>query len=204
MNTQSYNATRLADGLANSDLKKIGDFSWHFLEGQSEPDGMRILLPADDESGEPIWAPVMKEPKPFQLRYEWDGNLDQPTLKEPVQLPGWHGRLISGRLESDQPVEEAARDLKICRPIEPLPGETGQDYMIFCPACQCGHRFPTGEGPGPRWKFNGNLESPTFEPSLRIQSVKPECHSQVTDGRIHFYPDSGHALAGQTVPLEAF
>jgi hypothetical protein len=76
-------------------------------------------------------------------------------------------------------------------------GET-DGYMIFCPACKCGHLFDK------RWWFNGNLEKPTFKESMLVcggaQNVT--CHSYVTDGMIQFLPDSTHALAGQTVELK--
>lgn len=58
-----------------------------------------------------------------------------------------------------------------------------------------------------RWGFNGDLDHPTFDPSVLCTSNwGPEqrevrCHSYVTDGRIQFLPDCTHALAGQTVDL---
>jgi len=96
-----------------------------------------------------------------------------------------------------------------------------QGWMIECPACGNGHLFDT------RWIFNGDLEKPTFTPSMMIKSGHyagpPEkpcwcdynkehpdqpapfecsiCHSVVTDGKIAFCGDSTHKLAGQTVDL---
>lgn len=84
------------------------------------------------------------------------------------------------------------------------------------------HVVWTGDGPGPRWGWNGNVERPTFTPSVLVTGVKrltdeqlaawmrgeplPEpvqqrCHTFVTDGRIQFLGDCTHALAGQTVDL---
>lgn len=87
-------------------------------------------------------------------------------------------------------------------------GAPGQRYMFFCPGCQCGHWFQVGEGPGPRWDFNGDLVRPTVTPSILTDfGGDPEpmrCHSYVTDGQIQFLGDCTHALAGQTVPLEPF
>lgn len=57
------------------------------------------------------------------------------------------------------------------------------------------------------WGFNGNLDHPTFTPSvLSTSNWGPEqrevrCHSFVTGGRIEFLADCTHALAGQTVDL---
>lgn len=36
-------------------------------------------------------------------------------------------------------------------------------YMIFCPACNCGHEFPIE-----RWTFNGDFLRPTFSPSMIV------------------------------------
>lgn len=50
-------------------------------------------------------------------------------------------------------------------------------YMVFCPACKCGHLFniaPGTNGAGgrkPCWTFDGNVDSPTFSPSMLVQSV---------------------------------
>lgn len=79
-------------------------------------------------------------------------------------------------------------------------GEHG-GWMIECPACGDGHLFDA------RWTFNGDLDRPTFTPSMLVHEhpygdgVRPRCHSFVTDGRIQFLSDSGHAMAGQTVEL---
>lgn len=93
--------------------------------------------------------------------------------------------------------------------------------MFFCPGCQSGH-YAQLSGDGPKWTWNGSMESPTFSPSILVQGVEeltdeefaaymdgkglPEkkktvCHSFVTDGKIQFLGDCTHALAGQTVDL---
>lgn len=67
----------------------------------------------------------------------------------------------------------------------------------------------------PRWQFNGDLERPTFGPSVKTEQVLGHrmdhetdsatgfgvCHSFIKDGRIQFLADCTHALAGQTVDL---
>lgn len=44
-------------------------------------------------------------------------------------------------------------------------------YTIHCPACDCRHALPVyrphREG-GPTWKFDGNIQRPTFTPSLLL------------------------------------
>lgn len=51
-------------------------------------------------------------------------------------------------------------------------------YMIQCPACGNGHLFNTAPGTNslggrkPCWTFDGNLESPTFNPSMLVKAVE--------------------------------
>lgn len=100
-------------------------------------------------------------------------------------------------------------------------------YTFWCPGCQMRHQVSTA------WSFNGDLEHPTFQPSVLVRSghyartppVMGECycdwnerypdkeplamycvrcHSFVTNGKIQFLPDCSHALAGQTVDLPDF
>lgn len=37
-------------------------------------------------------------------------------------------------------------------------------HMVFCPGCRQGHRFDVD-----RWSFDGNLEAPTFSPSMLVR-----------------------------------
>lgn len=61
-------------------------------------------------------------------------------------------------------------------------------------------------GPG-GWGFDGNVESPTFTPSVKCTTQYGDgrgthiCHSFVTAGRIDFCGDSTHALAGRSAEL---
>jgi len=107
---------------------------------------------------------------------------------------------------------------------EILRSAKGGRLMFWCPGCDGAHAVQVGEGPGPRWGFNGDHERPTFTPSVLVrgtrritdaerdlilsgEKIEPErtvCHSFVTDGQIQFLNDCTHALAGQTVPLRPF
>jgi len=102
------------------------------------------------------------------------------------------------------------------------------DVTIRCPGCKQYHSLNVDPAQkGPCWGFNGDLDKPTFTPSLLVHSghfVKGYetkecwcsykerfgedppfacgvCHSFIRDGMIEFLNDSTHALAGQTVPL---
>ena len=96
----------------------------------------------------------------------------------------------------------------------------GQGLVFWCPGCDSAHRIVHGEGPRPRWVWNGNVDKPTFSPSVLItwtepsdnpnefddesKDVKKVCHSFVRDGNIEFLGDCTHPLAGQTVPLPSW
>ena len=95
--------------------------------------------------------------------------------------------------------------------------KTDSGYLIWCPTCDEAHLVAV-EKPmanGALWSFNGNLDSPSFEPSLLVKTgravdpnFKPEfgdppevCHSFIRNGEWQYCGDSTHDLAGQTVPV---
>ena len=45
---------------------------------------------------------------------------------------------------------------------------------FWCPGCEQFHTIYHGEGPGPRWGWNGNVEKPTFTPSVLVRTVRGE------------------------------
>lgn len=91
----------------------------------------------------------------------------------------------------------------------------GRSLWLWCPGCDSAHMVAVvsedGDGPwhGPVWEWDGNLEHPTISPSILVHEVTrpdgavsvPRCHSFIRAGRWEFLPDSGHALAGQTVDM---
>lgn len=91
-------------------------------------------------------------------------------------------------------------------------------YGHWCPACGNGHEIDTEQknSSGAIWKFNGNIERPTFTPSINMKwgryadpSILKEhpnagggiCHYIITDGKITYCKDCTHAMKGQTVAL---
>lgn len=100
-------------------------------------------------------------------------------------------------------------------------------YAHWCPGCGYMHSIITHSDPafpGPVWTFDGNLESPTFGPSVNRGGVKKivnergewvggweldasgkplpnRCHYFLRAGQLEFCGDSLHTLAGKTVPL---
>jgi len=83
-------------------------------------------------------------------------------------------------------------------------------YVHWCPGCEETHVVPD------IWIFDGDLNRPTFTPSVKITYNGPDagqardggrrapqacCHYFLTAGRLKFCSDSSHALAGATVDL---
>lgn len=111
--------------------------------------------------------------------------------------------------------------------VEPRPGYPDRGVLMFdCPACRCCHSFNTiqADPPQPTWSWNGDMEKPTFSPSLLVTGTQPitddehrrimagekitprplRCHSFVRNGNIEYCSDSLHEYAGKTVPLQPF
>lgn len=116
---------------------------------------------------------------------------------------------------------------KILRPIEQDEKSielNSPDFSFWCPGCKGAHQIWVHPDKNVKWKFNGNLEKPTFEPSIKVDGTVPItdeeaerimagekitprpliCHMHVIDGMIHYLGDCTHALAGQVIPMEAF
>jgi len=85
-------------------------------------------------------------------------------------------------------------------------------YGHLCPGCSQVHFIAVEkELPnGAQWTFDGNIEAPTFGPSIKVtvpigarrQNERPlVCHYFLKAGQIEFCGDSTHELAGKTVPL---
>lgn len=103
--------------------------------------------------------------------------------------------------------------------------------MFWCRGCSSYHGVHTqspNELTGGKWKWNGDTEKPTIEPSILVHPSErldadppddlsaeelekwcdqhrvktPLCHSFVRDGMIQYLSDCTHSLAGQTVEME--
>lgn len=83
--------------------------------------------------------------------------------------------------------------------------EKGQ-YIFKCPGCKCLHVITVENNGGPCWTFNGDVNKPTFEPSLLCNQSFPDarCHSFIRNGQIQFLGDCYHELKGQTVDIPLF
>ena len=83
-------------------------------------------------------------------------------------------------------------------------------YSFYCPGCKHLHVYNVSTD---GWQFNGNMDNPSFTPSL-LNTVKiknevtgmydietERCHLFVTDGRIIYCGDCSHELKGQTIEM---
>jgi len=94
--------------------------------------------------------------------------------------------------------------------IKPLndPDDVLGGYQHWCPGCKQRHFIPI-----PRWGFNGNMEKPTFTPSVKLLRSRYKegkeipgteesyCHYVLTDGILNYQGDCAHELRGTQVPL---
>jgi hypothetical protein len=90
--------------------------------------------------------------------------------------------------------------------LQPLGGKRSvEGFSFYCPGCEHRHVFYTS---GPvMWTFDGNMEAPTFAPSLlntcpdHPDPKQRRCHLNLTAGVLVFHADCAHDLAGKTVAL---
>lgn len=98
--------------------------------------------------------------------------------------------------------------------------EGHREYYFQCKGCNMLHsyvtewskkareeRYKRGTTNCPIWNFNGNLEKPTFTPSLLYSWGKPDgvkhvCHLYVTDGQIKYLGDCTHDFRNQTIEMD--
>lgn len=73
-------------------------------------------------------------------------------------------------------------------------------YMVNSPAMNIDVCFYTTPG---HWTFNGDLEKPTFSPSMLIypNPMHGRDHFFVRDGKIEYLSDCEHNLAGKTIDM---
>lgn len=102
----------------------------------------------------------------------------------------------------------------------------GNGLTYWCQGCEQPHTINHGNG---GWTWNGNVEKPTFSPSVLVTGGHyaagwkgpdcwcnfaqrhPEagptnfkcgrCHTFIRDGMVQFLGDCTHKFAGQTLPL---
>jgi hypothetical protein len=88
------------------------------------------------------------------------------------------------------------------RRIGRLDGSVAGGLAHWCPACEEMHAFALDgkNASGAQWSWDGNVEAPTFTPSMHIKTG-PVCHYFLRAGTIQYLGDCTHAMKGQSVPL---
>lgn len=95
-----------------------------------------------------------------------------------------------------------------------------EEYIFNCPGCGYAHSFVVRWGAKSlacrrerftrenkpwtepaKWQFNGDLDRPTFSPSLLYSAPAKRCHLFMRSGKIEYLLDCAHALAGKTVDI---
>jgi hypothetical protein len=92
-------------------------------------------------------------------------------------------------------------------------------FAHWCPGCGEMHYITVSRpsANGAIWWFNGNVDKPTFSPSIHIKTgpypdndsalgSKPMghidiCHYFLREGVLEFLPDCTHDLKGRSIPL---
>lgn len=79
-------------------------------------------------------------------------------------------------------------------------------YAFPCRGCGYDHHLNTNKeafGGINTWEFNGNLESPSANPSLLVNAhSNKRCHFFITNGKIQYLSDCWHSLAGHTIEMD--
>lgn len=91
--------------------------------------------------------------------------------------------------------------------LRPKADDAGEivGYVFHCPGCEHGHIFYVRGSVA--WSFNGNVDRPTFQPSLlntcanHPDPKQRRCHLYLTDSRLTFLADCSHDYAGKTFDL---
>ena len=88
-----------------------------------------------------------------------------------------------------------------------IEGDNRAMVILWCPGCNDAHQLwvVDPDKPAPvvavTWQWNGDLDSPTFQPSLLTQAGPgTRCHSYIRDGVWEFLGDCEHALVSTHVP----
>jgi len=76
--------------------------------------------------------------------------------------------------------------------------ETNGYVRYKCPGCKHDHSVPAE-----RWAFNGDINNPTLNPSVRHYTEQTTiCHYFIRNGKIEYCGDCQHELSGKIVEME--
>lgn len=77
-------------------------------------------------------------------------------------------------------------------------------YYFECPGCGCIHQVNAGDCASwnTKWDFNGNVDSPTFDPSVKCTAPNYCCHFFIKGGTIQFCGDCTHEFKDQILDMK--
>lgn len=95
---RSFDAVLVKDASENVAQWEAGQFYYVYRDGVEA--GIISCLPNAKDEGL-SWGATMFRPNADHPSWEWDGNVDKPTLSPSIHRVGhWHGWLRAGRFES--------------------------------------------------------------------------------------------------------
>jgi hypothetical protein len=75
-------------------------------------------------------------------------------------------------------------------------------FLHWCAGCLKSHEIDVFNENHHCWTFNGNIDYPTFRPSMKIHDQElMVCHYNLVEGVVHYFGDCTHKLAGKSVAL---
>lgn len=79
-------------------------------------------------------------------------------------------------------------------------------YLMYCPGCMEVHELAidSRQSFDKRLGFNGDVNKPTFDPTVRVFTTRGMCSFDLCGGLLTFTISSFHDLAGKTVELPTY
>lgn len=92
-------------------------------------------------------------------------------------------------------------------------------YEFWCPGCEDHHHIRTEEAPTwgrdlttkepyqVCWRFNGDMDKPTFSPSMKLTTQVGQgraihvCHVAIHGGMLEYFAATSHGLAKKFIPM---
>lgn len=80
-----------------------------------------------------------------------------------------------------------------------------EGYAFICRPCKSEHVFYTRTGnPNTEWEFNGDMDLPTFNPSLKNTRPGMCCHLNLVNGILVYHSDCTHMSKDTSMPMENY
>ena len=67
--------------------------------------------------------------------------------------------------------------------------------FFWCPGCKASHQIQHGDGPGARWRWNGDAEKPTFSPSVLVRGIRGDMNDAELASYEEAYEKCGYTSA---------